>query len=57
MLLNKLKSTLKNVTIKEADGSVEEFYRVEGDMLLDDDQLEIYALQQEALKKAKEHSR
>lgn len=53
-ILSRLKSTLKKVTIKEEDGSVEEFYRVEGDMLLDDDQLEIYALQQEALKKGKE---
>ena len=51
--LSKLKRTLKKVAIKEADGSVEEFYRVEGDMLLDEDQLGIYALQRDAAEREK----
>ena len=49
-MLDRLKSSLKKVVIKD-DGVEEEFYRVEGDMLLDEDQLEIYALQREALEK------
>jgi hypothetical protein len=49
-MLTRLKSRLKKVIIKD-DGVEEEFYRVEGDLLLDEDQLEIYALQREALEK------
>ena len=47
-LLSKLKGSLKKITIKDGDVT-EELYRVEGDMLLDEDQLEMYALQREAL--------
>src|SRR5262245_45553044 len=49
-LLSQLKSSLKKVKIDDGD-TTEELYRVEGDMLLDEDQLEIYALQREALKR------
>jgi hypothetical protein len=51
--LSKLTRTLKKVAITEADGSVEEFYRVEGDMLLDEDQLLAYALRRDAAEKEK----
>lgn len=47
-LLSKLKGSLRKITITDGDVT-EEFYRVEGDMLLDEDQLEVYARQREAL--------
>lgn len=50
---SRLKRTLKTVVIEEEDGTKEEFYRVEGDMLLDEDQLMAYALQQDAADKEK----
>jgi len=53
-ILADLKNTLKKVTIVDPDGTVEEFYRVEGDMLLDEDQLDIYAQQREALEKERQ---
>lgn len=53
-VLTRLKGSLKQVTIKDKQGNVEDtFYRVEGDMLLDDDQLEIYARQRAALENEK----
>lgn len=49
-LLNHLKNTLKKIKVDDGESS-EELYRVEGDMLLDEDQLEIYVQQREALEK------
>lgn len=49
-LLSNLKSSLKKITINDGDVT-EEFYRVEGDLLLDEDQLEVYAMQREALER------
>src|SRR5829696_2080544 len=49
-LLSRLQSSLRKITVKDDEGT-EELYRVEGDMLLDEDQLEIYAKQREALEK------
>jgi hypothetical protein len=49
-LLSHLKKTLKKIQIEDGETS-EELYRVEGDMLLDEDQLEIYAQQREALER------
>jgi hypothetical protein len=49
-LLSHLKNTLKKIKIDDGESS-EELYRVEGDMLLDEDQLDIYAQQREALEK------
>lgn len=48
--VSKLKSSLKKITIDDGE-TKEELYRVEGDILLDEDQLEIYAAQREALEK------
>lgn len=55
-LLSKLKSSLKKIKINDGDVT-EELYRVEGDMLLDDDQLEIYARQREALERERSMQR
>ena len=49
-MLSTLKSSLKKITIEDGDVA-EELYRVEGDLLLDEDQLEIYAQQREALER------
>ena len=49
-LLSELKNTLKKVKIEDGDAT-EELYRVEGDMLFDEDQLEVYVLQREALQR------
>lgn len=51
--LSKLKERLVKITIPE-EGGDETFFRVEGDILLDEDQLEIYANQQEALRRERE---
>lgn len=55
-LLSKLKGSLKKITINDGDVT-EELYRVEGDMLLDEDQLEVYALQREALERERSMQR
>lgn len=47
-MLSKLKNSLKKIVIKDGEAE-EEFYRVEGDMLLDEDELGVYARQRESL--------
>lgn len=52
VILAQLQGNLKQIKIKD-DGIEETFYRVEGDLLLDEDQLEIYSRQRAALLREK----
>lgn len=51
-VLTRLRNSLKQIKVQEDHGE-ETYYRVEGDMLLDDDQLEIYARQRALIENEK----